>query len=177
MNKLNIYYNISSTQEAQQVIKYDAVNFKGSSSVTFVLTGINEEYNNALFLEIEWGDGSAKEYYQKDLIFDYREESIFNEILYGKVGGSIATFYNHTFFNNATSYNIALSSQFLLTFSNGSTLLIIQPVGVFKNSYYDEIGDLNLLNTQITPTSSNFTFVNFEGKNNKQTYVGIVSAN
>lgn len=177
MNKLNIYYNISSIQVPQQVIKYNSENFKGSSSVTFILTGINEEFNSALFLEIDWGDGSAKEYYQKDLIFDYREESIFNEILYGKVGGSIATFYTHNFFNNVSSYNVALSSQFLFTFSNGSTLLIIQPIGVFKNSYYDEIGDLTLLNTQVTPTSSNFTFVNFEGKNNKQTYVGIVSAN
>lgn len=177
MNRLNLYYNISSTEEKEQVIKYPPVNFKGSSSVTYILTGINEELNSALFLEIDWGDGSSREYYQKDLIFDYREESIFNEILYGKIGGSIATFYTHTYFNNTSSYNIALSSQLLFTFSNGSTVLIIQPVGIFKNSYYDEIGDLNLLNTQVTPTSSNYTFVNFEGKNNRQTYVGIVSAN
>lgn len=176
MNKLNIYYNISSTQESQ-TIYYDPVNFKGSSSVTFILTGINEELNSALFLEVEWGDGTSKEYYQKDLIFDYKEESIFSEILYGKVGGSIATFYTHEFFNNLSSYNVALSTQLLFTFSNGVTIHIIQPVGVFKNSFYDDIGDLNLLNTQITPTSSNYTFVNFEGKNNKQTYVGIMSSN
>lgn len=177
MNKRNIYYNISSTQEKQQVLRYTPTNFKGSSTLTFVLTGINEEVNNALFLEIEWGDGAPKEYYQKDLIFDYRKDSIFNEILYGKVGGSIATFYTHNFFNNVSSFNVALTSQFLFTFVNGSTLLIIQPIGIFKNSYYDEIGDLTLLNTQVTPTSDNFTFINFEGKINKQTYVGIVSAN
>lgn len=176
MNKLNIYYSVSSTQDSQ-LLYYEPVNFKGSSSVTFILTGINEELNNVLFLEIEWGDGTKKEYYQKDLIFDYKEESIFNEILYGKVGGSIATFYTHDFFNNLSSYNVALSAQFLFTLSNGATIHIIQPIGVFKNSFYDEIGDLSLLSTQITPTSSNFTFVNFEGKNNKQTYVGIMSAN
>ena len=176
MNRLTLYYNVSSTQE-NHLIYSDPVNFKGSSSVAFVLTGINEEINNALFLEIEWGDGTKKEYYQKDLIFDYKEESIFNEILYGKIGGSIATSYTHDFFNNLSSYNIALTSQFLFTFSNGAIVHIIQPIGVFKNSFYDEIGDLNLLNTQITPTGGNFTFVNFEGKNNRQTYVGIVSAN
>jgi hypothetical protein len=176
MNKLNVYYNISSTQESQ-LIYPEPENFKGSSSVTFVLTGINEELNSALFLEIEWGDGSAREYYQKDLIFDYREESIFNEILYGKVGGSICTFYTHEYYNNLSSYNVALSTQFLFTFSNGATLHIIQPIGVFKNSYYDEIGDINILSTQITPTTGNYTFINFESKNNKQTYVGIMSAN
>lgn len=176
MNKLNVYYNISSTQESQ-LIYPDPINFKGSSSVTFVLTGIEEEYNSALFLEIEWGDGTKREYYQKDLIFDYKEESIFNEILYGKVGGSICTFYTHEFFNNLSSYNVALSSQFLFTFSNGAVIHIIQPIGVFKNSFYDEIGDINILDIQVTPTNSNYTFINFESKNNKQTYVGIMSSN
>lgn len=177
MNNVSIYYSTPLTLGESQVIKYPVANFKGTSTVTFVLTGVNEEIDSVLFLEIDWGDGSKKEYYQKDLIFNYREESIFNEILYGKVGGSIATFYDHIFFNNTTNYNVALSSQLLLTFSSGATLLIIQPISVFKNSYYDEIGDLNLLSTQVTPSSSNYTFINFEGKNNRQTYVGIVSAN
>lgn len=177
MNIRNVYYNISSTQGLQPVIKYPVAYFKGSTTVTFVLTGINEETDDVLFLEIDWGDGTSKEYYQKDLIFNYKEESIFNEILYGKIGGSIATFYDHIYFNNTSNYNIALSSQFLFTFSSGATLLITQPISIFKNSYYDEIGDLNLLSTQVTPTSSNFTFVNFEGKNNRQTYVGIMSTN
>jgi hypothetical protein len=176
MNFFNVYYNISSTNEDQKIYQ-QPVNFKGSSSVTFILTGINEDLNSALFLEIEWGDGSSREHYQKDLVFDYKEESIFDELLYGKVGGSIATFYTHNFFNNLTSYNIALSSQLLLTFSNGVVIHVIQPISVFKNSYYDEIGDLNILNTQVTPVTSNYTFVNFESKNNKQTFVGIMSSN
>ena len=175
MNNQTIYYNSPTLQESK-IIYANPVSYKGSTSVTFVLTGINEEITDVLFLEVSWGDGSVKEFYQKDLAFDYKEQSIFNEILYGKIGGSVAVTYTHDFYNTLETYNAAVSSQFLLTFSSGVTLHIIQPISIYRSSFYDEIVDLNILSTQITPTTANYTFFNFEGSGNRQLYVGVLSS-
>lgn len=90
-----IYVNLSSIYE-NQTIKKEINNIKGNSTIQFILTGINEEVNDALSLELNWGDSSNIESYKKDLVFNYKEKSIFDEILYGKLGGSVMTQYKHT---------------------------------------------------------------------------------
>ena len=176
MNYGTVYYDLPAFT-SNQVITKEPLIYKGGTTVNFVLTGVQEEAYDVLFLQVDWGDGSPKRTFRKDLIYDYREQSIFNEILYGKIRGSVATMYTHEFFNNLSSYNVSLTSQFLFIYSNGVHVNIIQPISIFTGSYYDEIGDLNILNTQIIATSSNNTFFNFEGRNNKQTFVGIMESN
>ena len=176
MNTANVFYNLSAADSNIMLIKEPLI-FKGSTSLNFILTGIVEEENEVLAIHIDWGDGTPKQIIQKDLIFDYREQSILNEIIYGKIRGRITTTYAHTFYNNSlSSHNISLTSQFLLSFNNGVYINFVQPISIFTNSYYDEIGDLNILNTQIIATSANNTFFNFEGHINNQTFVGIMSA-
>jgi hypothetical protein len=176
MNYASVYYDLPIIT-SNQIITKEPLLYKGSTTVNFVLTGVIEEMYDVLFLQIDWGDGTPKRTFQKDLIYDYREQSIFNEVLYGKIRGSIATFHSHEYANSLNSYNSSLTAQFLFIYNNGAHVHIIQPISIFSGSYYDEIGELSILNTQIVATSANNTFFNFEGRRNKQTFVGIMSAN
>jgi hypothetical protein len=45
---------------------------------------------------------------------------------------------------------------------------VYQPIVIYWGSFYDEIKELVAINTQITPTSSNYTYVNLESKHNIQ---------
>jgi hypothetical protein len=141
------------------------------------MTGVSEEMYEVLHLQVDWGDGSDKKTYQKDLIYDYREQTIFNEVQYGKIRGRIMTTYSHLFSNNTNSANMSLTSQFLLTYNNGVHVNIVQPINILLGSYYDEIGDLNILNTRIISNKTNDTFINFESHLSNQTFIGILSSN
>ena len=174
MKNISIYYNLTSSAVNTQTI-LPAVTLKGKTSINFILTGINETTNYATYLDINYGDTAKVIKLNKDTVYDYKSNSIFDEILYGKIGGTILNRYEHTYINSSSSINTPLTAQFLITFRNGSQSLFIQPLNVYNSSYYDEIGDLSIVNTQISPTSSSNTFVNFEGKLNRQTYISILN--
>ena len=159
---------------APPVSSYDetlpAIDFKGAPSIVYVLTGINEGSSQALSLDINWGDESQIEYFQRDVVFNYRERSIFNEVLYGKVGGSILDQYSHTYVPGVSSFFSNLTAQFLIYFSNGFYANLLQPIRLIRESYYDSIQKLGILNTQMIGTSASNTVANLQSKFNKRTY-------
>jgi len=167
----NLYFNLSSITE-NTTIKRDEVVFKGRPTIQYVLTGIDEESNKALSLELTWGDGSMVEYYSKDVFFNYREDSIFNEMLYNKPGGSVCYTYNHTYNPPISTTSTSLTSQLIIYFNNGTYVNFYQPIKLVKESYYDEIQEFSILNTQIQSTSS-LTVANLESKNSK-TFITIL---
>lgn len=173
MKNISIYYNLTSTTGDRQSI-LPSVSVKGKTTITFVLTGINESRNYATYLTINYGDSTESINVQKDLVYDYKNKSIFNEVLFDKAGGTIMSTYENIYSNETSNFNSPLTAQFLITFRDGSKTLFIQPLNIYNASYYDEIGELSITNSQISPLSTSNTFINFEGKLNKQTYVGIL---
>jgi len=173
MKNISIYYNLTSTTGDMQKI-LPTVSVKGKTSITFVLTGINETSNYATYLIINYGDSANNIHIKKDLIYDYKNKSIFNEVLFNKTGGTIMSMYTNTYSNDTANFNKPITVQFLITFKDGSKTLFIQPLNIYNASYYDEIGELSIISSQISPLSTNNTFVNLEGKINKQTYVSIL---
>lgn len=167
----NLYFNLSNITSSATIKRQEEI-FKGAPTVQFVLTGIDETFNKALSLELTWGDGSAPEFYSKDLFFNYREESIFNEIIYNKPGGSICYWYSHTFDPPYETVSFGLTAQMVIYFSSGLYVNYLIPLKLVKESYYDGIKEFNILNTQMQSTSSH-TVVNLEGKNNK-TFITIL---
>jgi len=167
-------YTIFINTTAPPVSSYNetlpSVDFKGAPSIVYVLTGVSEGSSQALSLDINWGDGSQIEYFQRDVVFNYRERSIFNEVLYGKVGGSILDQYNHTYVPGVSSFFSNLTAQFLIYFSNGFYANLIQPIRLIRESYYDSIQKLGILNTQMIGTSASNTIANLQSKFNKRTY-------
>lgn len=173
MKNISIYYNLTSTTGDRQSI-LPVVSVKGKTSITFVLTGINESRNYATYLVINYGNSTDNIAVKKDLVYDYKNKSIFNEVLSDKPGGTIMSTYENVYSNETSNFNSPLTAQFLITFRDGSKTLFIQPLNIYNASYYDEIGELSITNSQISPLSTSNTFVNFEGKLNKQTYVGLI---
>jgi hypothetical protein len=55
MKNISIYYNLTSTTGDRQSI-LPVVSVKGKTSITFVLTGINESRNYATYLVINYGN-------------------------------------------------------------------------------------------------------------------------
>jgi len=148
----------------------EEVTFKGAPSIMFVLTGIDESKSKALTLDINWGDNSNIEYYQRDVVYDYREQSILNEVLYGKIGGSVLEEYEHTYTPTLSTQVTSLSVQFLIYFNDGFFANIFQPIRLLKESYYDSIEKLGILNTQMIGTSASNTIANLQSRFNKRTY-------
>lgn len=166
----NIFINLSATEENRTVLK-DEISFKGNPSINFILSGIDESINAALTLDINWGDGAATEYSQKDIVFNYKKESIFNEMLYGKVGGTILDIYDHTYVPSTSSFFTSLTAQFLVHFNNGFYANINQPIKLIRESYYDNIQKLGITSTQMTGASGSNTVANLQSKFNKNTYI------
>ena len=166
----NIYINLSATTANTDVLK-DEITFKSDPTITFVLTGIDEEANQALTLDINWGDGSDTNFNQKDLVFNYKKESIFNEMLYGKVGGTILDTYEHTYVPSTSSFATSLTAQFLIHYNNGFYANILQPIKLVRESYYDNIQKLGIQSTQMTGASGSNTVANLESKFDQRTYV------
>ena len=172
MKSTTIQYSLSAPT-ISTVIRKPSINIKGVTSVRFVLSGFEDIFNPAVKLEVLWGDTTTKTNFFRPLAYNYKTQSILNEVIYGELAGTLFAHYDHVFSNNTTSYNYPLTSQFLITFKNGKTVYIYQPLNIFKGSYYDDIANLDILNTQITPTSSNNTIINFEGSND-QTYISVL---
>ena len=167
MKNININYSLSSA--VTQTIFQPSISLKGQTEVTYLLYDINEDINNVLFLDINWGDGSSVVNLRRNAVYDYRTQSIFDEILYGKIGGSVCTPQKHVYNNNTITYGVALTATFTLYYDNGAITTIYQPHTLYWASFYDDITELVAINTQIQPVSTNRTFVNLESKRNIQT--------
>ena len=142
-----VYVNLSSIY-SNNTLKNEELYLKGDSTLQFVLTGVNEEVNDVISLEINWGD-STIENYKKDLVYNYKEKTIFNELIYGKLGGSVMTNYNHTLTLNPSSNFTSLTAQLLIYYSNGVYADIYYPLTLVSESYYDNIKKFAINNTQM----------------------------
>jgi hypothetical protein len=164
MKSININLSLSAV-ETVTIIK-EPVIIKGESTINFILTGIPEDINKVLFVDIDWGDKSQIESFRRDTVFNYKTKSIFNEVLYGKIGGSVCVLYNHTYFNSTSNYALGLTPKIKLTYDNNSIVTYEQPLHIYWGSFYDEIKELVAINSQILPLSTSPTFVNLESQEN-----------
>ena len=164
-----VYVNLSSIY-SNNTLKNEELYLKGDSTLQFVLTGVNEEVNDVISLEINWGD-STIENYKKDLVYNYKEKTIFNELIYGKLGGSVMTNYNHTLTLNPSSNFTSLTAQLLIYYSNGVYADVYYPLTLISESYYDNIKKFAINNTQMNSLSTSNTIANLQSKFNKQTYI------
>lgn len=169
MKTINVWFTLSSFSNGD-VVYLNQINIKGASTINYVLTGISEAINDAVCLDVNWGDTTSVEQIKRSAIDN---ESAYNSFL-GLKPGTILTNVSHIYNNTASSVNVLLSSQFNITFRDGRSVLFVQPLQVFKPSYHDDIKDLNILSTQIIPLSASNTFINLEGKFNFQTYVCVL---
>lgn len=143
---------------------------KGPTLVNFSLSGVTESDFNVDEIIINWGDGTPSEVHKRAVIFDYRTQSILNEVLYGKTKGSVLRSYSHAYNNQFNTYEVDYTAEIILHKSNGQYLYVKQPINTFWSSFYDNIERLSIVNTHLLPSEANYAFVNFEGSKEKNVY-------
>ena len=163
---MNIFINLSSIST---LTYYNTpVIVKGRNTLNFILTGVKEDGASILFMDINWGDGTDIVTIKKEPVYDYRNNSIINEVLYGIQGGSIRSNQSHVYSNNLSSYGVALTASFTFFYSNSCIATIRQPICLYWASFYDDIKELVAINSQVLPLSTNNTFINLESMQNTQ---------
>jgi len=164
MNTTTISYTISSSSSNISLTAAPVL-LKGATTLSISLTGVSEQDYRADVLTINWGDTSLPETYKRDIFFNYRTTSIFNEVLYGKLGGSILGVYTHDYINQTDAYKVTYNLNIVIQKNNGKYIFIQQPIHSYWGSYYDDLTNLSILDTQVLPLTSNNSFVSLEGGN------------
>lgn len=162
MNSVNLNYDITDSFN-NVTMQVKPVIIKGATTLSISLTGVLENDFKVDQVMIDWGDGSRVEVYKREIFFNYRTQSIFNELLYGRLNGSVLGIYSHDYINQYNSYEVDYSISITIQKNNGKYVVIKQPVRCFWGSFYDSLERLSLLNSQILPLTSNNSFINFEG--------------
>jgi len=162
MNSVTLNYDLNNsfnniTMQVKPVI------LKGATTLNISLTGVLENDFKVDQVVIDWGDNTKQEVYKREIFYNYRTQSIFNEVLYGKLNGSILGVYSHDYVNEYNTYEADYVISIIIQKNNGKFIYIKQPVRSFWGSFYDSLERLTILNTQILPLTSNNSFVNFEG--------------
>jgi len=137
---------------------YQEITLKGNTTLVFDMTKIDESIYPINIIKFQYGDGSEIETFTRPVVYNYRTQSILNEILYNKVG-SIGVLYPHTYIPSQTTYFQRLTCQAVCYFNNMETLTFNIPIRIAQNSFYDEIDELKLVNTQLIPDSVSSTLI------------------
>lgn len=142
----------------------DQIIYKGSSQVEFDLSGISEDTADALNIIINWGDGSAAEFYSRNIASTNTAE----EVEQGVLSGSILDTYEHVYTPTQTHVN-EISAQIYINFVDGTYTTIVQPLLLVQESYHDNIKEF-LIDDVSVHDNSIFSIVNLQSKYTKQTW-------
>lgn len=150
---MNIY-NISLSSDSMSTSSIeDELLFFDSTVFSVSLSGITEE-QFPIFLKIDWGDGNTEKF--DNIVFkNYRESSIIPEVLSGKFSSIIQNKYKHEYFPSTTSLYKNLSAQFYIEYGNRLYNWFVIPIRIRSGGYFETVGDLQLINTNILPLTSN----------------------
>ena len=169
---MNVFINLSSIST---LTYYNTpVIVKGRNTLNFILTGVKEDGNSVLFMDINWGDGTEVVTIKKEPVYDYRNNSIINEVLYGTRGGSVCSNQSHVYSNELSTYGMMLTASFTFYYTNSCIATIRQPLNIYWASFYDDIKELVAINSQVLPLSTNNTFINLESMQNTQVIPSIL---
>jgi hypothetical protein len=141
-------------------IVYDEIVIKGGDNLVLDLQFVDESKYDVKYLSLDWGDGKIEKH-TADIMLNYYNDSIISELLYNK-GGSVCTSYRHTYNSTTNAYFTKYAVKLKLVFFSGTISYVFIPVKVSKTSFYDKIGDLNSINTQIVPLSTSNTLLNIQ---------------
>jgi hypothetical protein len=175
MNTTTIY--LSSTIVgglSSRIHKYNEVTLKGNTHVEFDLTLLDESIYRVNIIKFQFGDGSEVETFVRPVVYNYKTQPITNEILYNKVG-SICVPYTHVFTPSQTTYFQRLTCQCICYFNNMKFMTFNVPIRIAQNSFYDEVDELRIINTQLIPDSTSSTILIVDQQKSKFTNTMILS--
>jgi len=159
MHTTTIYLSSTDTSGlSSKTYGFSEVTLKGNTSVIFDFTRLDESIYRVNVIKFQYGDGSDIETFIRPVVYNYRTQSIANEILYNKVG-SICVPYNHNYIPSSSTYFLRLTCQAVCFFNNMKTSTFNVPIRIAQNSFYDEIDELRIVGSQLIPDSTSSTIL------------------
>ena len=113
------------------------------------------------YISIDWGDGTDIEEPELTTFRTYRTDSIFDEITKGLAPVFLSKTYKHVYKPSATALIKSMDLKIGIQYINGNITEITYPIKVRTEGYYENIGDLELIDSNILQDvnySSNFVF-------------------
>jgi|TARA_R110001583_G_scaffold46172_6_gene145114 hypothetical protein len=136
-----------------------------ATEVTLDLTGVYcELFPN--YISIDWGDGTAVLEPDIEVFRDYKTQSIFPELTGVIKPKFLDTPYKHTYYPSDYALNKSIIFKINVGYITGETTQLSAPFNIRTESYYETVGDMDLIGLDLIDTennSSRFTFVTKQG--------------
>lgn len=150
---MNNQYISLSSNSVSSVETLSEIELDDLTTINLNLSGINERFI-PLYMTIDWGD-EDQETFDNSIFKTYRSDSIFPEILYGKFSSLLSETYSHIYYPSDTTLYNKLTAQVYIDYSNGDYTWIKIPLKIRNRDYFESIYDIDLINTNILPSTSN----------------------
>ena len=143
MNIINISLSSNNQQyisTLNTVLIYDHTNF---------IINLDNIYNKIvpIYMSIDWGDGSDIKNYDNDLSMSNRVDVT--------LGTLFKTTYGHQYYPSPTSLYRNLTAQVYIEYCDGLYNWFTIPLKIRTSDYFESIYDMELIHTNIIPTSNN----------------------
>lgn len=147
-------YTLSLSSNATSAVEIrPEIIFDDHTTLRINLSGLTEAFV-PIYLKLDWGDG-VSEFVNNSLYKVYREDSILNEVIYGKFSSVLNEDYLHAYYPSASARYKLLSAQVYMEYSDGESSWFVQPIKIITRDYFESIYDIRLIDTNILPISSN----------------------
>lgn len=148
------FYTLSLSSNATSAVQVKSeITFDDHTTLRINLSGVTEQFV-PVYLKLDWGDGQS-ELINNSLYKVYREESILNEVIYGKFSSVLNEDYAHAYYPSASARYKSLTAQVYLEYVDGNASWFVQPIKIITQDYFESIYDIKLIDTNILPLSSN----------------------
>tara|TARA_R110001583_G_scaffold11403_4_gene51627 strand:- start:6377 stop:6922 length:546 start_codon:yes stop_codon:yes gene_type:complete len=118
------------------------------------------------YISIDWGDNTPV--YEPDIIIyrNYKKDSIFPELTGALKPMFLDTSYKHNYYPSDYALNKSVVFKMNIGYITGETTQLSAPLNIRTGSYYETVGDMDVIGLDLINTennSSRFTFVTKEG--------------
>lgn len=157
MNTTTLFVT-GSTQSLSGDIYYDEITLKGRTNVLFNFVDLESFNNNILRAKINYGDGRESKILSYSVGFDHISQPItYYFALYG--GYSPLLVDNHIYDPpKGDTYFKSMTASFALELADTSLITFFFPIKIAQPSYYEEIGNFDIADTQLISSPDNDIF-------------------
>jgi hypothetical protein len=138
---MNTYYlNLSSNSLTATNILAE-ISLYDETTLTISLSGVCDIYP-ILYIQANWGDDDTQ-ILLNDPIKKYKKDSIFPEILEGKISKIYTQNLSHTYRPSSTLYTL-LTASLSATYPSNDTAKFLIPIKIRKNDFHENFDEIYL---------------------------------
>jgi len=152
--QLNISTNRASLSAPNNDQTYDSIDLFDNTEFTIDVKNVFSDVFPS-YLGFQWGDGSPIEEPDIRVYRDYRNESIYPEIKKGAQPVYLNKFYTHTYYPSNYALKRTLTLRINIGYVSGETTKITVPLNIRTESYYETVGDLEVIGVDLLDDSKN----------------------